>query len=375
MSGINDSLLNPSLYRTLVDNFGRVMVSGRGTRMIDVQQYDAVTNKFVIKRKKGEYYRISCPFCNDKQKRLWVSYMFGVNGANWDLADCFNEQCLEDPINLLKLRGVVERRYGASRINQTAFKKAKDSVMGPEKLIGNVIRLDKLREGHPARRYIRDDRNFDPDRLAERFKVGWCQSCENERYGRVVENRIIFPIKFNGSDFGYQARTMYERESPKYFTCPGMTRGNILFNFDYAKKYSTIVICEGLLDAMRVGPNAVAVLAIKPTFEQLHLLKELDLEAIVILLDSYEKPKVKKAREARGEDHSITRTVNELKSMPGMSAKVIDIWLENKGNKKIDAGSFTTQKELHREIYRLAGKRKKKFQLKTYKDSIDADQG
>ena len=67
-------------------------------------------------------------------------------------------------------------------------------------------------------------------------------------------------------------------------TMPGMDKREILWNFDNARKSDTVVVCEGVYDAARVGKCAVATLGKSVSDQQVALLQQY-WSHVVILLD------------------------------------------------------------------------------------------
>lgn len=97
---------------------------------------------------------------------------------------------------------------------------------------------------------------------AEQFRLMWC---ERGRYG----GRLVFPTFEDGVLVYWQARAMWEQhENPagagKYIKSlnPPRAEGaavssDLLFNLDQASNYASVVITEGPIDAIHVGPDAV----------------------------------------------------------------------------------------------------------------------
>ena len=65
---------------------------------------------------------------------------------------------------------------------------------------------------------------------------------------------------------GWQARHVGDldwkdpKSPPKYYTCPGMKVGQILYNLANAAKYKTGVIVEGVTDVWSFGPMAMCTM-------------------------------------------------------------------------------------------------------------------
>lgn len=192
-------------------------------------------------------------------------------------------------------------------------------VLVPE-FVENAIPLYMLDDDHPARVYL-EKRGFDPDRLSREFGVTYCNKAKPEdrsvgrMYGRLPggvrqcpQGRIILPIMMNGSRMGYQSRLIDKFEdgkyqvwtdkeewlvvremlpdgsvkehfpptewykdgfSPhKYLNAKGSSRNKLLFGLDQAIEFNKdrprhekfCVLCEGPLDAAKLGAPAIALL-------------------------------------------------------------------------------------------------------------------
>ena len=93
---------------------------------------------------------------------------------------------------------------------------------------------------------------------ASLFGLLWCNEGK-------YENRLIFPVWESGSLVYWQARAMWApRMGERYVKAlnPPKTPGqavssDVLFNLDTAKLYPRVVLTEGPVDAIHVGPEAV----------------------------------------------------------------------------------------------------------------------
>lgn len=240
------------------------------------------------KGKKGPELIINCPFCRHKFK-VYVNVMHGI-------FHCF--RCGES--------GSVDRliSYTPNRMNVEVAETIKplptDTVMP-----GTLVDLHGLDSEHPALKYL-SRRKFDPVELNDVFGVRYCET------GRVfagrydTTNTLIFPMWMNNRIIGWQSRLLYDPDKltesememmgipqdedgdwvkpPKYWTSPGLEKGRILFNYDWASTSDVVVICEGTFDAMAVGKCGVATLGKGVTEMQARLIKTY-WKAAVILLD------------------------------------------------------------------------------------------
>src|ERR1043166_541750 len=103
------SPLRPELYHRLLDCFGSVLVANEGEAMDACVRTDRLTGRQELSvNLPGEYFRVSCCFCNDTRHRLWINHRWGryepaVKSKNLFLAHCYNENCLAQPGNVSQL--------------------------------------------------------------------------------------------------------------------------------------------------------------------------------------------------------------------------------------------------------------------------------
>jgi len=97
--------------------------------------------------------------------------------------------------------------------------------------------------------------------------------------------RVILPVHLDGRVVAFQARDITGRSKAKYLGPPGARLGDALFNLDAARRFPSIVVCEGIISAICAGENAVASFgkALKPN--QVALLVEAA-RPVTILFDS-----------------------------------------------------------------------------------------
>jgi hypothetical protein len=172
-------------------------------------------------------------------------------------------------------------------------------------LPGMMMRLVHLEDDHPAAVYL-NRRGFDLQELDDVFGVRYCHEGRAFAHGLFnTSNTLVFPIWQDGELVGWQARLLYTPEEmsedemevmgflrdsdgdfikpPKYWTNPGLPKGRVFFNFDWAKMSDLVVVTEGVFDAMAVGRCGVATLGKGVTQNQINRLKEWPL--VVLLLD------------------------------------------------------------------------------------------
>lgn len=174
---------------------------------------------------------------------------------------------------------------------------------------------------------------------------------------RGTRNRktILLPVYMGGSLVYYTKRVLDPK--PGFYVNPSSEevdtkKVNILFNYDYARACSTVVVCEGIFDAMTVGVNAIATLGKLVSKEQLSLITK-NWNTIILALDpdAYEQTdKFYTYFKSRGKDVKIYdlrgyKDINEA----GREKVVDDLFeLESKNFSFTDLYSFNLVNNLKR---------------------------
>ena len=263
-------ILNPSLYNQLCRVFGQVRVSNEGVAFVGTSVRDPLkpTRTSLHIREHGEQYMVCCPYCGDTRFRLYFNHRWGSRFEGdriTHLVQCFNEGCHENSGFHQRMQDLltpyIARDYGIEikpgLVHNTTPK--------PIKLPGECIPINQLDAAHPARFYLQSVRGFDLDALYDNWRVLWCVSSHYMN----AHQRIVFPVHSYGEKgdldvYGYQCRYLNLRSgsdkppdkiTPKYWTGPGTKKSKILYNAYRACYSPVVVLTEGPLDAIRVGPD------------------------------------------------------------------------------------------------------------------------
>ncbi|MEI8375380.1 MAG: hypothetical protein WCJ35_21380 [Planctomycetota bacterium] len=310
--------LNPLLYDRLRQLFGRVEIFDPGSRFVARPNHDITAGRAQLSiANSGEYYIVSCPFCNDTRKRLWVNHRFGtpdpVSGRPMlFLAICYNESCLTDYANRRQLDEWV---YGFQNRN------ARDSIrilpghyeeacLGPASLPGECIPVEQLPPDHHALQYMCGARGYPLDLLV-RLGCSFCVQAQPRFF--PAQERIIIPIYMDGILVGWQARYVGDidfkaRSIPKYYSMPNMAKRQILYNFDVAKTYPFVTLVEGVTDVWATGPWSVALLGKTLSRQQECLLRcQWQGKPIIVMLDGGEA-------ELSGMQHIVEQLLPQTRS-------------------------------------------------------------
>lgn len=266
--------LRPELYNRLCARarqygFGTIRIRHDNCEMRATVEKDALTGKpRLIVHDPGEYYTLNCPFCNDTRGRLWINHMWGylypqTKNRNLWLAVCYNEGCLSRPGKAKRLYQMIfeDILNGRDRHFSDAVLPGQRPSHRPQvyKAPGPILYpLQALPHDHHALLYLRS-RGYDPLWLSRALGVSYCPQAYPEF--SLATDRIIVPITFNGNLVGWQARYIGDcpHGVPKYCNQTGMKKTEIVYNFEHARRYRYVIICEGCTDVWRVGPPAVAL--------------------------------------------------------------------------------------------------------------------
>lgn len=104
------------------------------------------------------------------------------------------------------------------------------------------------------------------------------------------KKRIVIPARDDSSKLvGFIGRAIDPDAQPKYLYSKGFPRKSVLFNLNRAKKFDSVVIVEGSVDAMKVHQagfaNVVATLGAAVTEEHISLIRR-NFDTIIIFADN-----------------------------------------------------------------------------------------
>lgn len=279
-------MLNKSLYDQLKRAFGEVRVANEGRSFKGELVRDPLnrgTSDYRVRViDKGESYTVCCPFCGDQRFRLWFGHRWGTKFRGVPVryaAICFNEDCHKSPEFYGKIKDMLIGYIQAPKVIKQG---STEQTINHATLPGDCIPINQLESDHYAIQYMRS-RGYDIDDLAKNWHIVWRVS------GSALSDyyRLIIPIYARNGDevylAGWQARYLnqysgsgvpHDKCIPKYMTSTGLRKSQILYNGWRIDKSPLTVVCEGPLDAIRVGLAGVAVLGSDASTRQETLLVE-----------------------------------------------------------------------------------------------------
>jgi hypothetical protein len=278
--------LNPSLYRALSNAFKRgVKIQKADERMVYKVNVSQITGKQVIDvqpGRGGEDYKVCCPFCNDTRFRLQINHRWNTRdektGAYFgsSFVCCYNDGC--DLNHDAPWRRRLDCHQQLTELTKPYIARHRQVVYEepirekkPIKLPDKALPITHLDASHEAIRYL-EGRRFNIDKLFDEFRVLFCLDDPNW----MVAGRIIIPVYMNEQLVGWQARYVGEPKTdnvPKYYTCPGTQRNQILYNYDAAKYFNFAVLVEGPTDVWRTGRASIAPLGSSVSSTQIQLMQ------------------------------------------------------------------------------------------------------
>jgi DNA primase len=207
---------------------------------------------------------IYCPFHrNTDSASCYINTKTGL----WQ---CFNPACgakgnYRQLHRRLLNEDVIENKVVNPDLLKLKLSKKFDTSDDIELSIDNLI-IDYDKDGQKLSSLI--DRGFDIDTL-KYFEV-----CYSDK-----KRRVVIPVRDESYKLvGMIGRAIDKDQEPRYLYTNGFKRAKVLFNLCNAKKYDSVIITEGSLDAIKIHqagfPNVIATLGSKISENQHTLIRK-----------------------------------------------------------------------------------------------------
>jgi hypothetical protein len=268
--GLGRRGLNPDLLSRIERRIGPASVSSEGVGATPSQGVDPTTGTpRTVFTSSGEYYCVACPFCDDRDRHLWINHRYGtvdpVSGRIIDWAAiCYRRDCLRAYENRLALRDML-LGFRNANIPDAGLRlrpPTREVEIGPVTLPGVCRPVDRLDPNHEAVRYL-VGRGFDPVELTRDYAVSCCIAPDPLYAG--ANRRIIVPAYgADGTLLDWQGRWPadldWQRTAiPKYYNLPSGHKSAHLYGLPRAREADALVIVEGVTSVWRIGREAVAL--------------------------------------------------------------------------------------------------------------------
>lgn len=228
--------------------------------------------------------QIPCPFCTGN-----IGWHLGYN-LNKDYWNCW--RCgWKTSENVIKAitglsRDKIKNIRGSYRVRSKNPVQAKIAV----RKVGKVKLPSGISDLSPNHRKYLKERGFNPKELANIWGLKGTGPVGPYKF------RVIAPIYLRGKLISYQGRDITGKSDLKYKACGQdrelMDHKDSLYGFDLVPGDGVVVV-EGITDAWRLGPGAVATFGIEFKNSQINLLR--NFKEVFILFDI--DPQAKKQAE------------------------------------------------------------------------------
>jgi DNA primase len=183
----------------------------------------------------------------------------------------------------------LRRHFGDGKLRFSEDHSLSDieSMLNSEEVVDEIddswkATLDKIRidfDLNPERAEYLISRGFTRETL-EFFEVGYSDQ----------KHRIVIPVRNEAHHvIGFIGRATSDDIQPKYLYSKNFPRKSVLFNLQNAKKFNSVIVVEGSLDAIKIHQaghgNVVATLGAAVTKEHLALLNRM-FDKVVIFSDN-----------------------------------------------------------------------------------------
>jgi len=105
-------------------------------------------------------------------------------------------------------------------------------------------------------------------------------------YKGDYQGRIIIPIIQDGIITYFQGRALEDTGYSQKYMNPTLTKGSVIFNKNNFKRDKSIIVTEGLIDAMQIGNQGTSCLGASVSDDLLKSLLELTDVGVIVALDN-----------------------------------------------------------------------------------------
>ena len=215
---------------------------------------------------------IRCPFCSDQSNHLCCNpekesvfcWKCGPHSL-WDLLDKIGSQPPGYYLDRYRKGKKTKARYEAAKTTAACRFPAVEPALNPR-----------------AAAYL-EARGFDPYDLHNRYGI------HSTGPVGVWKFRVMIPVYFRRCLVSFVGRDYTDRQQLRYKTAgkteEAVHHKSILYGLDAVEDLDTVVVVEGIFDAWRLGPGAVATFGTTVTAAQIAVLASLQ-KLVYVLFDN-----------------------------------------------------------------------------------------
>jgi hypothetical protein len=251
----------------------------------------------------GHQIKTNCFVCNGKSK-LWIrtdSEVFYCHRCAWTPNDVNRFVSLVTGLKGIRVLPIVKKYqkskdtsdFTASVLKSLQCNKASRIQKEPMEIPPGCVPLeDPNKQRGPKTqaffKYLTGPKVINNQKTGYRdFK--WEDIEHLNLYGCIkgkYRDRLILPVYYKGDLVFWQARTIDKSEDVyKYLTPKGYSPSKCVFNVEQASQYEYTILCEGYFSATRTGDDAVATFGNKISTRQIEILKENNVDRVILAFD------------------------------------------------------------------------------------------
>lgn len=233
----------------------------------------------VIPAAGGKERRVECPYCSHRRRKFYINATSGLYhckhcGAKGNLFTLCRDMgtSLREVLSKVGIHIRPAPEGWAADARGRLFGRAGAEVV---QLPKEFVPLSSRRgvTGRQVAAWL-EGRGIGPE-AAERYGIGYCATGD-------YRGRIVVPI-FDSSELVYFVARLFTAGARKYMN-PEIDKAGVVFGTDAIREVA--IICEGVFDAMAVGPGGVAVLGLDMSLSQVLRIFVAGASTAIVLLDS-----------------------------------------------------------------------------------------
>lgn len=231
-------------------------------------------------RMRKDWANVCCPYCADTGFHLGLA----SNGAS----TCF--RCGSHNINAVIHELIHCNAQDARRLARVYFRSSASEKHSDVNLSAfEIPSSGSILKNRMAYRYLRERfiwmSSEDFKSMIDTYKITYTSSAFSDY---KLAGRIVFPLIHNGIPVSYQARDYTGNSKAKYMTASKeherMFHKDLLYGEDNVP-CNTVVVCEGVFDALSIGKGAVHTFGVKFSKAQVEALYAYDTVYIAYDMD------------------------------------------------------------------------------------------
>lgn len=206
--------------------------------------------------------QIDCPWCTPQSER----FRMGIPENGWT-ANCFS--CGKHGL----VETLVEASEQSVKIILSLLHNERGQKLHRTKELhtGKLVIPDGVVSLLPAHRHYLKKRRIDPDEASALWGLKGIGIMNQH-----LKWRVFIPIRHLGKLVSWTTRSISDRHKHRYWSASpeqeAIQHKSLLFAEDFCKH--AVIVCEGPLDVLRIGPGAVATFGSTYTSSQvLHLIR------------------------------------------------------------------------------------------------------